>query len=272
MNFTSAVFWRRLVISACCLFCTQCSTHKQAGTALTGETQYFGQHSKHAVVARKDDGPRTRDELLTTERSETSSVAGPEASTPEPGRDEAAVSHAKAVLNPTPLPIQNSITTRKRVLYETPEQGGTLVVRFDAGEVELSLESLLRFVRTDNVLTDRLKGAILDERDVTASFVARLRDEGCVISAIKVESPGFSGAKEGLYYTVWDYLDQGGNLVACRVGGSKKPKVDIARFKRTYPADPGLYDDGQALLVDGKVVLARIIAHACRDANTTTGN
>lgn len=240
-----------------CLLGTQCSlvstTSKsaRAGRVLAGETLYLSRSADPSY--------------------EVSTKAAP-SQQPIPGQPRMTTA-ATATPSPPPLqklapaPIEKSITTRKRLLYEQPEGAGRLLVQFAGGELEVGLSSLLAFVgNSENALTHQLKMASLDEKTVVTRLVGGRDGEACVMSSIKLESRGFSTVKEGLYYTIWEYLDSEGGLAACRMDAdSGKPKVDIARFKRRYPNDLELYDDGQALLVDGKVVAARIIGHACRD-------
>ncbi len=230
-----------------CLLGAQCSlvstTSKsaKAGRVHNGQTLYLSRSADLAAKVSAITESRLEQPQMTTDDS-----------TPPP---------------PSSSPIEKSITTRKSLLYEQPEGEGRLLVKFDGGELELGLSSLVAYVgKSESSLTRQLKMASMDGKTVVTRFVGARDGEACVMSSIKVESGGFSTVKEGLYYTIWDFLDSEGGLAACRTEeGSVKPTVDIAKFKRRYPNDVGLYDDGQALLVDGKVVAARIIGHACRE-------
>ncbi len=228
----------------CCAQCTLVSTSSKsarAGSVHHGQTLYL---SRSADLA-----------------TQVSAVTESSLEQPQMTTDESTTPHLSSA------PIGRSITTRKSLLYEQPEGEGRLLVKFAGGELELGLSSLVAYVgKSENSLTRQLKMASMDGKKVVTRFVGARDGEACVMSSIKVESGGFSTVKEGLYYTIWDYLDSEGGLAACRTEeGSRKPAVEIAKFKRRYPNDVGLYDDGQALLVDGKVVAARIIGHACRE-------
>lgn len=128
---------------------------------------------------------------------------------------------------------------------------------------------MILFFKSDNVVVRQLKKASSAGETIRTCFIGTKGhyDETCVITSLRMVLPHSTGpTNEGLYHAIWDYLDHGADLVACRMEkGSDNPKVDIARFKRRYPADPGLYDDGQVLMVDGQVMAARIIEHGCRD-------
>jgi hypothetical protein len=187
------------------------------------------------------------------------------------------ISSPRLVTSPTPSErakpksIEESITTRKHLAYAKSEGAGRLTVDFGLGELELDLGPMIWYCRSDNLVTRRLKEAGLAGETIRTCFVGTKanKDEDCVITSLRMVTPHSPGpVNEELYDTLWDYLDHGPTLVACRMQkGSDNPKVDIARFKRRYPADPGLYDDGQALVVDGQVIAARIIGHACRDSS-----
>ena len=241
-----------------CFLGTQCSlvstTSKsaRAGRVLAGETLYLSRSADHSYEVRSLTAPSLEQPILEQPHMTTAATATP---SPPP------------LQKPAPAPIEKSITTHKRLLYEQPEGAGRLLVQFAGGELELGLSSLVAFVgNSENALTHQLKRASLDEKTVVTRLVGGRDGEACVMSSIKLESGGFSTVKEGLYYTIWEYLDSEGGLAACRMDAdSGKPKVALARFKRRYPNDLELYDDGQALLVDGKVVAARILGHACRD-------
>jgi|GEM_PF-6420399 len=251
-----------LVLGACFLG-TQCSlvstTSKsaRAGRVLAGETLYWNRSADpaHDVTAQAAPSLEQASSAQPNPEQPRMTTAATETPSPPP------------VQKATPAPIEKSITTRKRLLYAEPEGAGRLRVQFAGGELELGLSSLVAFVgRSETALTHQLKMASLDEKTVFTRFVGGRDGEACVMSSIQLEGGRFARVKEGLYYTIWEYLDSEGGLAACRMDAdSGTPKVDIARFKRRYPNDQGLYDDGQALLVDGKVVAARIIGHACRE-------
>jgi hypothetical protein len=229
------------------MFCAQCSMFETScrpkpKSLLPGETHYLGGHTEHEKAE-----PSIARQTSTQSASTEGLVPG------------------KAGYKS----IEESITTKKRLTYAKPEGAGRLTVDFGLGELVLDLDLMIRLFDSDNTVTRLLKEASKADKTIRTSFVGTKgdKDEDCVITSLRMVSPDSPGPlNEGLYYTIWDYLDHGANLVACRMSsGQDNPSVDIARFKRRYPADPGLYDDGQALLIDGKVIAARIIGHACRE-------
>lgn len=252
MKSTVSEFKGWLMLGSCFLG-TQCSLvstsskSARAGRARAGETLYLNRSTEHS--------------------SEVSTLTAPSLEQPRMTTAATAAPSPPPLQKPAPASIEQSITTRKRLLYKQPEGAGRLLVQFAGGKLELGLSSLVAFVgNSENALTHQLKMASLDEKTVVTRLVGGRDGEACVMSSIKLESGGFSTVKEGLYYTIWEYLDSEGGLAACHMDAAPgKPKVDIARFKRRYPNDLELYDDGEALMVDGQVVAARILGHACRD-------